>query len=440
MMKKIAIYLIAAAAMVIVSCNDEFDKESGMYKVNAPVQSVSLDQTTLTIVKYGTATLKTKFNPERAMNQSVTWSSSNEGVATVTQTGEVTAREAGTATITVTTEDGGKTATCAVTVTLSAVTGVSIPATLTINVDEERTITATVSPANASDQSLTWSSSDPTIATVSEWGDVKGLKPGKTTITAASATVPGAKAECELTVLSPVTGVTLDKDFLLLVVGGSATVEATISPADASNKDIIWSVSSPGVSIKTDDGQITVTLDQEVSGVIVKAVTADGGFEATCEVSVTDAYSNALPVPFDVTLADNFQYGDGYSGSIDGSRIFVENVVRAGSTYELEMEFTVSRDFENTMTAQLVDPSEAAGWWGVRSDLTEVDAATDAPYKAGATIKRTIRIVTTEATTVPPCNLYFETIGAGTPGTGGSGVKGAVKLTFSKFVWSKIVE
>ena len=141
--------------------------------------------------------------PANADNQNVSWSTSNSSVATVTN-GLITAVSAGEATITATTADGGKTATCAVTVTAVyvPVTGITIDQGATAEVEEGKTITltATVQPDNATDKTVTWSSSNDAIATVVN-GVVTGVTPGEAVITAKA----GDKtATCTVTVNSAI--------------------------------------------------------------------------------------------------------------------------------------------------------------------------------------------------------------------------------------------
>ncbi len=164
------------------------------------VTGVSLDKTEASIMEGTTLTLTATIAPANATNQNVSWSSSDQSVATVAN-GVVTAVAPGNCTITVTTEDGGKTATCALTVTSAtiAVTGVSLNhSTLDIPEGKTATLVATVAPANATNQAVTWSSSNESIATVVN-GVVTGVKEGNCTITVT--TVDGGKtATCTVNV------------------------------------------------------------------------------------------------------------------------------------------------------------------------------------------------------------------------------------------------
>ena len=147
------------------------------------VTGVSLDKTTLTLAAGENAKLSAKVTPANATNKSVTWSSSDEAIATVDSEGKVTANAAGTATITVTTKDGNKTAECKVTVGIP-VTGVSLDeTTLTLAEGKSAKLTAKVTPADATNKSVTWSSSDEAIATVDSEGNVRAAAVGIATIT-----------------------------------------------------------------------------------------------------------------------------------------------------------------------------------------------------------------------------------------------------------------
>lgn len=122
--------------------------------------------------------------PADATNKAVSWSSSNTGVATVDASGVVTAVGGGTGTITVKTADGGYTASCTVTVTVP-VTGVSLDkSALVINKGNTGSLTATITPADATDKAVTWNSSNTSIATVDSFGHVTAVSYGTATISA----------------------------------------------------------------------------------------------------------------------------------------------------------------------------------------------------------------------------------------------------------------
>lgn len=154
-----------------------------------PVTGVTLNKTVLELYTGGSETLKATVAPANATNKKVTWTSSKPAVATVDANGKVTAKSLGTATITVTTENGGYTATCRVGVVRRpggnvSVTGVTLnKTTLKLSKGTSETLTATIAPTNATNKKVTWTSSDPAVATVDASGKVTGVAKGTATIT-----------------------------------------------------------------------------------------------------------------------------------------------------------------------------------------------------------------------------------------------------------------
>jgi len=148
------------------------------------VTGVSLKSSTYILVG-NTETLNATITPSNATNQNVTWRSSNSAVATVSTSGKVTAIAKGTATITVTSVEGGKTASCTVTVAAEnvPVTGVSLnKSSISLNVGGIEDLTAAILPSNATNQNVTWYSSNSRVATVSD-GTVTAVAAGSATIT-----------------------------------------------------------------------------------------------------------------------------------------------------------------------------------------------------------------------------------------------------------------
>ncbi len=251
------------------------------------VTGITLNKLTGSVQVGGTLTLIATVEPAGATD-AVIWESSNPTIATV-KDGVVTGVKAGTADITA--EAGSKKATCKVTVTELPpveVTGITLNKTAgSIKVGGTLTLIATVEPAGATD-AVIWESSDPTIATVTD-GVVTGVKAGIVDITAEAGS---KKATCKVTVtaddeiITPpgevaVTGITLDKTNASIGKGKTFTLKATVAPANAANKKVVWSSSNPKVA--------TVTNAGVVKG--VKAGTASitaeaGGKKAVCKVKV----------------------------------------------------------------------------------------------------------------------------------------------------------
>ncbi|MFB0973257.1 MAG: Ig-like domain-containing protein, partial [Bacteroidales bacterium] len=153
------------------------------YKDHVSVTGVTVSPASATLVVDQTRQLTATVSPSDATDKSVSWSSSNSSIASVDQNGLVTAVAAGSATITVTTTDGSKMATCNVTVS-QPVTSITISqATATILKGASIQLSATVYPDNADDKSVTWSSSATSVATVDQTGYVTGVAAGSATIT-----------------------------------------------------------------------------------------------------------------------------------------------------------------------------------------------------------------------------------------------------------------
>ena len=181
------------------------------------VTGVTVAPATLTLEVGQTGALTATVAPATATNKAVTWTSSAPAIATVDASGTVKGVSPGTATITVKTADGGKTATCAVTVKEAAapavkVTGITLNySSITVNGDLERVqLIATVAPATATDQSLTWTSSDASVASVDGAGLVTIRKKGKATVTAKANDGSGVSASCLFDVIRTVANETID--------------------------------------------------------------------------------------------------------------------------------------------------------------------------------------------------------------------------------------
>ena len=291
----------AGTATITVKTADGGKTATCTVTVSAPVVNVTgvtLDQESATVKVGGTLTLVATVEPSDATNQNVTWASNNETVATVDATGKVTAKAAGEATITVTTEDGSKTASCVVTVSSSAVsvTGVTLNKTsVSLEEGENETLVATVAPSDATNMNVTWKSDNTAVATVDATGKVTAVKAGTATITVTTAD-GGKTATCQVTVTAKVvavTGVTLDKSTATLELGDNLTLVPTIAPSNATNKNVTWKSSNETVATVDATGKV-VALKAGTATITV--TTADGNKTATCTVTVNDETPSTIPV------------------------------------------------------------------------------------------------------------------------------------------------
>ncbi len=183
-------------------------------KETIPVKGVSISAQE-SIKVGGTVTLIPVISPSNATNQGVTWKSSSLSTATVSTGGVVTGIKAGTAVITVTTNDGGYEASCTVTVTNNAdaevrVTGVELyPSQKTIAAGKTTKLNPIIKPSNATNQKVTWKSSVLSVALISADGTVTGIKAGTTRVTVTTDD-GGFEAYCDITVKETVSNLTTE--------------------------------------------------------------------------------------------------------------------------------------------------------------------------------------------------------------------------------------
>jgi uncharacterized protein YjdB len=227
-------------------------------------------------------------SPSNASNKNVTWSSNNTSVAKVSSNGTITAMSVGSAVITAKSSQGGYTDTCVVTVKSNtiSVTGIIVsPATMNLNVGQTSSVSATVSPSNASNKNVTWSSNNTSIANVTSSGTVTGVSEGTAVIT--GTTDNGGYADtCVVTVKSNVvyvTGISVSPATLNLNTGETYNAVATVYPSNATNKNVTWSSNNTSVANVSSNGTITGVY---AGTAVITARTSDGGYTDTCVVTV----------------------------------------------------------------------------------------------------------------------------------------------------------
>lgn len=189
------LFALLAVFTGLAGCSEDEDKTNVS-------PEISLNKTNLVLEVGSSERLTASFNPPEAPNKGHTWTSSAANVATVDETGMVTAVAVGNAVITAQALDGGKMASCNVQVVgeVVHVTGITLtPTNGDIAVGEQLQLTATVLPASATDQSVTWTSSNDAVATVDGTGKATGISAGSVVITATS-NDGNKKATCQLTV------------------------------------------------------------------------------------------------------------------------------------------------------------------------------------------------------------------------------------------------
>lgn len=285
-----------------------------------PVAGVKLDQDNISFSEINSSVqLTATVLPEDADNQKVLWKSSNIDVAAVAN-GIVTCKGYGTAVITATTEDGGFAATCNVTATKKEVlpSAITLDKTdVTVKVGETLKLKADVLPDDADDKGVVWYSYDNNIASVSSDGVVTGVKAGTTKVFAATH-ANNIKVGCDITVLQPATGVTIDQTNISFAnIGESIQLSASVLPEDASNKNVVWESSDTKVAIVSNGKTVCTGFGTAV----ISVVTEDGGFMATCMINATSGING---VSENEALKDAKRYdvmGRELSNPVDGLNI-----------------------------------------------------------------------------------------------------------------------
>ncbi len=319
---------------------------------------VTISKTVLSIKEGETAALNAKVAPDNATNKSVNWSSSDKSVATVDASGNITALKAGTVTITATAADGsGKSASCKVTVKPAVVTVSKITidsASVSLEEGATATIKAIVTPSNATNATLTWTSSDPSVVSVDASGKVTALKEGTATITIAANDGSGKKAECKITVAKKVvyaTDVTISNTSLSLEEGETAALTVTVAPDNATNKSVNWSSNDTSVATVDADGNVTA-LKPGVA--VITAAAADGsGKTATCKLTVTEEVVETVDVLYHTHIQN---YGDSQGTKKNG-----EMAGTKGESKRLE-SIWVEIDGNENLGIQYTTHCQSYGW------------------------------------------------------------------------------
>ncbi|WP_289761929.1 Ig-like domain-containing protein [Duncaniella muris] len=256
--------------------------------VATPAASITLNKTEATLKATETVSLEATVAPDTTTDKSVIWSSSDSNIATVDENGVITAVAVGKATITATTANGLK-AECEITVVESLAASISLnKSEATLKATETVSLEATIGPETTTDKTVTWTTSDDSIATVDENGIVTAVAVGNATITATTAN--GLKATCEITVAeTPASGIVIDKDALGITgdnlemrVGDTKTINVSVEPATTTDKSVTFSSSNAEVATVYTDGKVTALALGETT----ITITAKSGVSTTINVTV----------------------------------------------------------------------------------------------------------------------------------------------------------
>ncbi len=243
-------------------------------------------------------------SPDNATTPWVTWKSTKPNIVKVDESGFVFAMAVGDAKVIATTEDGGFTASCSISVKPIEVSAIYLSTySLSLKKGESQQIGATVSPFDATEQNIRWSSADESIATVSADGTVTAVRGGNTTVTASAG--GHTSEECVVSVTADLESLSVNTSELNLKKGESATLTAIIEPSDATGVYLYWTSDDWSVAKVSDEGVVTATGGGTTA---IRAHIKD--FEAACTVNVT------VPVTW-VSVYDSWEIEAGRSRKLD---------------------------------------------------------------------------------------------------------------------------
>lgn len=272
------------AGEVVITARVGTYTDTCIFRIITPVRSIILSETEKDMMIGETLLLVATLMPADATNKEVIWESSDTRVATVEESGLVTAVGSGTAHITCRAQNGDVTASCTINVYQQVMQIQLNYHKLTVRKGSVLWLYASVIPDTAVNKEIVWSSSDPKVASIDEYGQITALASGKTTITVTS-TDTGAQDTCELTVSEAVTGITLNVRHMSIEIGEKYILIPTVRPAEAENKSVTWMSSNPAVAVVDQNGVVTGIKGGTT---VIICQTVDRGLIASCTITVNE--------------------------------------------------------------------------------------------------------------------------------------------------------
>lgn len=360
-------------ATVRIVTQEEFDSHISLHPV-----SVTVEPSTLSLYAGNSATLSATVMPADCSDKSVTWTSSNTAVATVSSSGTVTAVAAGSATVTATTVNGLK-ATCTVSVAPKYPISVTLsPASSSLYETETLQLNATTAPADVEDKTLTWSTSDATLATVDANGLVTGVRAGTVTVTAKSGNGVSGSATVTVKAYYP-TAITMSDPSARIRKYESLRLGYNTVPTDVKDRSASWTSSNTAVATVSEDGTVT-GINQ---GTAIITATTPNGVSTSCEVTIVD------PLAQSVTLDAEEAYMQ-----IDERRYFTATVLPEDASNKT---VTWSSSDENIATVNLLGQVRARA-----VGECVITAATSNDVKATLRLIVVDKVVAVKGVTVVP--------------------------------------
>ena len=291
-LKSITILLGVVCVLSLNSCKDEVED------VTIPVSGISLNLNELKIQEGVKYQLTPSITPEDATNKQLEWSvselSPSDCIEIDTESGKINPIKAGTAVVTVTTIDGGFTASCNVEIVKEKipVESITIPQFQRIEIGQEYKFEPIIPPEAPTSKELKWSLSDVNpegCLTIDDDGIITGVYVGTATVNVEAADGRGVKSSCKVEILEEIveaTAVKLDHQTLDINLGNAPVqLKATITPENAINTEFVWEVvdANPSNCITLNDGLVTA---MEVGTAKIKVTVKDTELSDECEVTV----------------------------------------------------------------------------------------------------------------------------------------------------------
>jgi len=258
--------------------------------VTQPVSALSMTTPQIEVTTGKSATARYTVQPSDASDKTVSWSTSDPSVATV-RNGVVTGVKAGECTLFCTSNSNPEvsvTARVVVSQLITKIENTNAASELSFKVGEGVQTRWTLLPEDATLKALTFRSSSPKVATVDEYGVVRGVSRGVATITAQAADSGRRQGYARVTVIQPVTGVSMRRDLYYIQHGYSGSIQALVQPRNANNQKMInWTSLDSGIASVRSSGTNTASVYGASTGTTtISAETEDGGFVATTTVRV----------------------------------------------------------------------------------------------------------------------------------------------------------
>ncbi len=297
-----------------IKINDNYSLKA-KWNSETETDELVLDETELTMMKDDMHKLMISKLPDGVEKSDLIWASSDEDVVTVDEEGNLKAIKDGKATITIKTKDGKYSVSCEVTVSADAaeVESISIDGSTQVSVGKTIKLSVKYNPSNAINKGVTWKSSNTSVATVDENGNVKGKKAGTARITATSSngksatiiiTVKGESSSEKPKPDVAVTGIKVTGD-TKVAIGSTIELKATIEPSDATNKNVTWKSEQTNIATVDENGKVKGVA----AGKVKITATSNNGKSDSIEIEVVTVPVDSVSIsgPTSVYVDESIQ-------------------------------------------------------------------------------------------------------------------------------------